>query len=369
MNTETIAIFDAENREQSENQFPGDLSPIPESPIAVPPSLLTSSKEDQERQVRELKIAEGRKIKAGTVCVAITFKSIRFVRKVSPGEVIDGKTESIRTEASEQEKPDLDMLHVSKDLIQTKEIKNLTRIETGFKKWLRIRSVDCGGLLRGGIYLIPLSLVKEVDEMVRKASQDTAIEVARFLERYDEIKLAAKERLGKLYNEDEYPDIEKFRNAWRVTHRYLTLNVPAALEKVNSEIYAREQAKAEQEWAEASTEIRNSLRAGFAEILETMATQLGTDENGKRRRISQSRVEELKAFLETFEARNLTNDSELSEMANKAKSLMQGIDVTRMRKEETLRDSLGQSFREINESIKSMVVNAGSREMSLNSDL
>jgi hypothetical protein len=83
--------------------------------------------------------------------------------------------------------------------------------------------------------------------------------------------------------------------------------------------------------AEASDEIQQVLRASMSELVGHMRERLQEDPTGKPLKFKESTVSKLVEFLDMFELRNVIDDSELTDLVNKARDLLKGVDAEDLR--------------------------------------
>jgi hypothetical protein len=286
-----------------------------------------------------------------SVVFSLEIRSPRFVRKVSTAEF-----------APEE---DSDLFHVSKDLIDQDALSDIRRHASKFKGWMRNRRAVSCSLLRGGMYLIPAQLVVDVDERCQKFLAEREALVDAFLAKYDALKMEARQRLGaKHYKEQDYPAASLLQRAFAVNVGWLTIDVPRALERVNADLFAREQARVESDWREAWGEIRDAVRMSFAELVEHLSDRLAPEPDGKRKVLRDSVVENLKEFLSTFAARNLTNDEEMAALADKARKVIDGVSGEDLRNVDLTRDRVVKGLAEVRRKIDGLVINQPRRQMS-----
>ncbi len=231
----------------------------------------------------------------------------------------------------------------------------LSKLKSQFVDWLKSRAMP-SGFLANGMYLIPLSLIGTVDGRINDYKAQLEVLLNEFEEKYPNIIEEAKVENGAKFQASHYPDFSQIRKGYKVEARYLTLNVPAALEKVNKEMFDKEMEKHKAIWSDATEEIRDGLRAGFKSLVSNFTSALGKDEKGKNKTFHGSTVERLKDFVTTFTDRNLTNDSELADLADKAKQLLSNVDPKNLRKDETFRDTMATEFQKIQDIADSLIV-------------
>lgn len=253
-------------------------------------------------------------------------------------------------------KVDDDYIHVSKDIIDRSEIKNINKRIGVLKTYMRTRCVP-SSILAAGLYLLPIKFIQEMDVAISSSQTDIEALLNEFEPRYPAMIENAKAKLGPHFNTNDYPQFSVLRAQWRIDAQYRSLNVPAVLATVNKQLFEREREKVKIQWADTAQEVRDALRVGFTRLVSEFSEKLGTDpESGKPRVFQKGRLEKLKDFLTTFECRDLTGDTELALLASQARQLIDGVDPNKLRKDGEFRTQLETGFAAIAEQAGKMVV-------------
>lgn len=291
-------------------------------------------------------IVEAEKVIQNTVVLELHLRNPGFVKSVKTQDFKENYTLDEEIPAA---------LNIFVSAIDRVHLKPLTELKSQFISWLKSRAMP-STFLANGMYLIPLSLIGVIDGRINDYKASLEILLNEFEAKYEDIIAEAKINLGKTFNAGHYPNFSEIRKSYKVDARYLTLNVPAALEKVNKEMFDKEMEKHKAIWADATEDIRDGLRAGFQSLLSNFTGKLGKDENGKYKTFHGSTVEKLKDFVATFADRNLTNDSELANLADQAKQLLSNVDPKNLRKDESVRSSMAEEFKKIQDIADSLIV-------------
>lgn len=304
--------------------------------------------------------AQGKRIEAKTVVLDITVKGISFSVKANPNDVVRSKENSLIDAAERAENENLagdvdtDYLRMNKRIMPPDALKDIGSLDSQLKLYLKARAVSCR-MLRGGMLLIPVSLIGDIDARVREYKKQRTALVEKLCKDYDSLKREARERLGELYNEADYPTIGVIRQKFNVQWRWLSFNISAALKTVSNDLFQREQEKLQVEYAEAAEDIRVAMRESMQEVVTRLFEQLKPGEDGKKKLLTDSAVEKLDTFLKTFEARNLTQDTQLEQLACQAREIMQGVSADKLRKDKDFRSTMAENLQLIKDGLDSMV--------------
>ena len=225
-------------------------------------------------------------------------------------------------DAPENGQPDREAIAVSKELIDCQEYDAIVSYDNEIRQRIVNKSVPAP--FRRGMYLIPIVSLEAVTKLLEEYKATRADLVAQFATSYGQAIQDARTRLGALFCSFDYVSIEDVLKAFSVRHSFLDLGVPGRLKTVNPEIFEKEKAKFEAELQNAAEEIRNGLRAAFADMIEHMRDKLTAEPGQKKKIFRDSLLTNLTDFLDSFDARNIAQDSELADLVAQARAITAG---------------------------------------------
>lgn len=285
-----------------------------------------------------------------------TLKAGAFVKQDEPKEEGEAPAEDAGRDGKPKANPDF--LHVSQDVLDRKEVGKIVSFDDKFTTWLKSRSIP-SHMLANGLYMIPLAFTTEVDVALTKFVKERLVLIDELEEKYSALKADAKKNRGEFYVEADYPPFATIRAKYRVEARYLSFNVPAALERINRELYKREAEKVRLQWIDAAQEAVDAQRFAFKEITASFANMLGKNDEGKRKAFQPSTLAKLQEFIKMFADLNITGDAQLESVVAQAKQIMEGVDPAELKKDMSMRDVLKDSFDKIAEAASSLIVVKG----------
>ncbi|MEM4360025.1 MAG: hypothetical protein QXT45_05815 [Candidatus Bilamarchaeaceae archaeon] len=174
-----------------------------------------------------------------------------------------------------------------------------------------------------GMRIISSGIIDEFNENMKKFEDNLKVIVSAFKANYKEIKEEAKEMLGELYNELDYPAEDEIDNCFGFKWRFLEVRPPEFLRVISPEIYEEERKK-------MAKDIMSSIIAIESKILESISGKLNEikellDNPDPRKRIRKSSVESLYSILDKIEKAPLYNRKMFTDLVNEIKS---SIDMT-----------------------------------------
>jgi hypothetical protein len=319
-----------------------------------PESVTVDADDDIENLLREIEseqidgqatieansdiLSKGEAIKAQTVIFDFKFTGKSFRRKVKSANVV-----------AAEHMPAAGLLSTNKSIIDCPELDAIRRVVREFKDWLYFQELP-SSLLRGGMRLIPLANVTKVEDKFAETRANFKAALKAFIVAYPQRKAEAKLRLGNLYRESEYPTAREIRNAYRLTKRWVSFDPPAALKQLDEETWKANSNQLAAQMAEAGQECRDILRARMVEYTQWLVERL-TIEPGetKRKAIAESKIQDFREFLNSFESLNLMADAEMSAFVAQARNAVEGLDVKAIRTDDAARNQIRDLFAGIQE--------------------
>ncbi len=287
-----------------------------------------------------------------TICLALKRSKFGNRRKATMGDV------TVQSDKA--------LLSLSKTLLASVELDAITKLDGEIAKYLK--SVCLKSMFKGGIYLLPVGLVKETHESLKAFALRRQALVAAAVEQYPTRVSETATRLDVLGDVGDYPAVEDFASSFSLSWEYVTFDTPAKLKEIDVAIFADAQEKAQERLKGVANECEQAMRAGMLDLVNRMVERLTPDDEGKPKRFTKSLVENMGEFLRTFEMRNITDDSQLSQLVARARMVLDGVDPNGLRKDEALRTAIAGQFTQIQSLMSGMVVDAPTRMISVDDD-
>lgn len=268
-----------------------------------------------------------------TIILQCRFKMANFVKRVPASKITESQ--------KDEEKLDPSILHVSQDIINRKEVADLSRNKSTHYNWLKSVSFPCE-FLQNGMYLVLLSDVNRIEGMLQNYIEIQNRLLDQFELKYDRIVQEGKLKRGNLADDNDYPPFEQIREKYGIETRHIEWGISDKLKQKNQQLYAEEKERQRQDWANTAEMIRDTARQAFLTITQKFVDKLGIDpETGQPKRFDSRNIENLRTFIREFENRNITRDSDLAQLAKAANNLISDLtDVKQISNNEGFRDQL-----------------------------
>lgn len=252
------------------------------------------------------------------------------------------------------------LLHVSKDILESPELGVIQAHDNNTRTWVRARCLPSP--FKGkGLMILPIALAEQVDTKLEEFKQQRQGLIEQFMVTYQQRKEEARPRLASGYDEDDYPSETKVRRSFTFEHIMTTMETPGKLQTFNRRLYQKELARMDNVWRQAADTITGALLDEFRKLTAHVSERLAAGEDGKGKIFRDTTITRLTDWLDLFTARNLTSDTELVEVVERARALVKGVDVDSVRDSATLRAQLATEFGSITQEIDKAIINRPTR--------
>lgn len=205
-----------------------------------------------------------------------------------------------------------------------------------------------------GIRLIRQDHIESFDRHMTDMRQELAEAVQQLSERYAELKEAARDRLGTLYDPTDYPaDLgDMFELGWD----FPSVEAPQYLLELKPEIYEQEKSRIAARFEEAVKLAEDAFAADFGKLVAHLRERLSGSDDGKPRVFRDSCVENLKEFFGRFRSLSVRSSPQLDDLVEQARQLVAGIAPQDLRDSEGLRQQIHGQLSAMQSAIDSLLV-------------
>lgn len=190
-----------------------------------------------------------------------------------------------------------------------------------------------------GCVLVPKKLIPEIQEHLKEIEWHYNSAVEDFLYWYPQTVKDAKESLGELFDECDYPTQEAVKNKFRFQWRYITIG-PSVSRVLPPSIYKEEVKKFRELMEQARSEAITALREEFVGLVTNIADKLQNHDDGRPRRLRDAAVENLKQFLDNFSSRNIFEDAQLAELVEQCRGIITNTNANAIRGNTQVREEV-----------------------------
>lgn len=252
-------------------------------------------------------------------------------------------------------------LKAQKTLLESVELKAITRADMQLRVWLRNICLPYPEL---GVLTVPNELVNIVTARLKEHQEVIRPQlVEQFIAAYPILLQEAQKNLGSLYDSADYPSVESLKDIFTFDYNYVSFAVPEYLKETM--FYDEQQAKLKAKFQLAGEEIVLVMRQTLLDLVSNLQTALEPKEDGKAKRLHATAVTKVQDFLSNFGARNITNDEELAKVVEEARALVDGVDVTTLRKDDDFKAKMLAGMDSLKGELAALVENTPTRKVRL----
>jgi len=184
-----------------------------------------------------------------------------------------------------------------------------------------------------GIRLIRQDAIDAFTVQLRQFQEELAEAVANLDRHYSDLKAAARQRLGSLYNAGDYP--ESLAGLFEIAYEFPAIEPPAYLQGLNPQLYEEECRRVQSRFDEAVQLAEEAFTAELARLVSHLTERLAGQEDGKPKIFRDSAVENLTEFFARFRQLNVRSNDQLDQLVADAQRIIRGVEP------QDLRDNAG----------------------------
>jgi hypothetical protein len=212
-----------------------------------------------------------------------------------------------------------------------------------------------------GIRLIRQDDIAAFNVQMTTLQAELAAAVAELDQRYDELKQAARRRLGSLYNASDYPD--SLVDLFSVTWDFPAFEPPAYLRQVSPELYEQESRRITARFEEAVQLAEQAFTEEFSKVVAHLTERLAGQEDGKPKVFRDSAVENLREFFERFRHLNVRSSEDLERLVEQSQQIIRGVEPQQLRDNPPLRQQIATQLSSVQSVLDGMLVDRPRRNI------
>ena len=211
------------------------------------------------------------------------------------------------------------------------------------------------------VRLIRLDQVELFNEQMVGLRAELGEAVERLEEHYADLKAAARNRLGRLFNDADYPPT--LGNLFSVEWDFPSIEPPAYLQQVNPELYEQESQRVAARFDEALELAEQAFASELSQLVSHLHERLSGAADGKAKVFRDSAVTNLVEFFQKFRNLNVRSNDQLDELVSHAQQVVQGIEPQSLRDNRVLRQTLVSELSELQGTLEGLLVDRPRRNI------
>jgi hypothetical protein len=178
---------------------------------------------------------------------------------------------------------------------------------------------------------------------------------------FGELKQAARDQLGRLYEPSDYP--ASLDGLFAMSWEFPSVEPPEYLRRLSPELYRQESARVAARFDEA-VQLAEAMFLGELEALVGhLAERLAGDADGKPKVFRDSAVENLLELFERFKRLNIRSSGELEELVSQAEAVVGGVKPQQLRDGSALRAQVAGELTRVQATLDGLLVDRPRRNI------
>jgi hypothetical protein len=292
-----------------------------------------------------------REMRQSMGAVKLSFSWLGTRRKLS-----DAQT----TQAANSFDAAADLVSASKKLIDTSHpaYKAATAIKSQAMSYWRGMTLPYP---QDGVRLIRQADVDSFEVKMREFKDQLAAAAANLQLEYETIKIAAREKLGQLYNPADYPPT--LEGMFTISWEYPPVEPPRYLINFNPELYEQEQSRVQQRFENAVAMAEEAFAEQLSDMVSHLIERLADNPDGTQKVFRATAVDNFKEFYENFRKMNVRSNPQLESLIAQASNLVGGVSAQELRTDRSLRQNLTAQMSNLQTALNSVIVDAPRRRI------
>jgi hypothetical protein len=266
-----------------------------------------------------------------------------------------------RATAAEAFDADSQLLSAGKKLLDTRHAayKAVTAIRTKITDFTRGISLP---FPEPGVRLIKQEAIDEFAATMADSKVELEDAVTNLDRHFDELKHAARERLGSLFNSDDYP--ESLRGLFDVSFDFPNIEPPGYLVALNPLLYEQEQTRVSARFEEAVRLAEEAFLAEFGKLVAHLGERLaGSNDDGTTKVFRDSAIGNLVEFFDRFRQLNVRSNAQLDALVAEAQRIVRGVEPQDLRDSNALRQRVASEMSRVESALDNLLIDRPRRKI------
>ncbi|WP_254053456.1 hypothetical protein [Singulisphaera sp. GP187] len=199
---------------------------------------------------------------------------------------------------------------------------------------------------------------RQIDDL-RVELTDAVAELDRH---FDELKRAARQRLGSLYNSDDYP--ATLEGLFEVAYDFPSVEPPGYLVALSPQLYEQEQARVSSRFEEAVRLAEEVFLGEFGRLVAHLSERLsGSNDDGTTKVFRDSAITNLTEFFQRFQQLNVRSNAQLDALVSEAQQIVRGVGPQQLRDSGSLRQRVTSDLTRVQSALDDLLVDRPRRRI------
>ncbi|HBL48274.1 hypothetical protein [Gimesia sp.] len=212
-----------------------------------------------------------------------------------------------------------------------------------------------------GIRLIKQSDIHEFDRRLAGFRDELNEAVTDLNRHFDELRSAARNRLGELFNPTDYP--HSLIGMFDIEHDYPAVEPPRYLQQLSPELYEQECRRMQLRFDEAVQLAEQAFLEELTKLVEHLTDRLSGQSDGKPKVFRDTAITNLTDFFVRFQTLNVRSNEQLDDLVDQAQQIVGGLKPQQLRDNGTLRQQVATQLAGVQSSLDGLLIDRPRRNI------
>ena len=185
--------------------------------------------------------------------------------------------------------------------------------------------------------------------------------VGQLDQHYEELRTAARHRLGSLYNPGDYP--ASLRGLFGIAWEFPSVEPPEYLSRLSPRLFEQECQRVTTRFDEAVQLAEEAFLNELNRLVSHLTERLSGSEDGKPKVFRDSAVENLSEFFSRFSQLNVRSNADLDNLVEQARRLLRGVAPQQLRDNAARRQQVASQLAGVQASLDGLMVDRPRRSI------
>ena len=212
-----------------------------------------------------------------------------------------------------------------------------------------------------GLRLIRQADIASFDVQMTTLRLELEEAVATLDDHFGELRAAARDRLGSLYNPGDYP--ASLRGLFGIAWEYPSVEPPEYLQRLNPKLFEQECQRVSSRFDEAVQMAEEAFVNELNRLVSHLSERLSGQEDGKPKVFRDTAVENLREFFARFRQLNVRSNADLDALVEQAQSVLRGVEPQHLRDNSNRRQQVASQLAGVQATLDGLMVDRPRRSI------
>lgn len=212
-----------------------------------------------------------------------------------------------------------------------------------------------------GIRLIRQSDIQDFDQRMADFREELDAAVVDLNRHFDELRSAACDRLGELFNPADYP--HSLIGLFAIEHDFPSVEPPTYLRQLSPALYELECQRMQVRFDEAVQLAEQAFLEEISKLVEHASERLNGQTDGRPKVFRDTAITNLTEFFERFRTLNVRSNEQLDALVDRAQQIVAGIKPQQLRDNTVLRQQVASQLAGVQSSLDGLLIDRPRRNI------